>query len=73
MALTSKDGKFSCTPEHAVEVAYLISTAEGVLARFDSPFALERTSVLGVIEDYVLGASSIEECLAQLNEIAEED
>lgn len=50
-ALTSEDGKFMCTPDHAVEVAYLISTAEGWIMENPSD-ALE---VAGVLLDYMRG------------------
>ncbi|KAB1068897.1 hypothetical protein F6X53_31210 [Methylobacterium soli] len=68
-ALTSKDGKFTCTPEHAVEVAYMISTAEGLLA-FET--GVDDRAVLETLESYLTGDASPDEVMRDLSEIKDE-
>lgn len=63
-ALQSSDGKFYCTAEHAVEVAYMLSTAEAVADR--DP--LERHELGSLIAQYLFGNMSVEEVQKELQE-----
>lgn len=56
-ALQSKDGKFLCTPEHAVEVAYMLSNAEAVVDRI----RFDYDEVGRLIVAYLAGDMSVEE------------
>ena len=63
-ALKSSDGHFSCAPDHAVEVAYMLSNAEAVIDRD----TFNRSEVGEVLLDYCGGRISIEEANRQLTE-----
>lgn len=57
-ALQSKDGKFYCTPEHAVELAYMLSNAEAILQRVSMD---EQDGVGNLIVRYLEGYMTVEE------------
>jgi hypothetical protein len=63
-ALQSSDGKFYCTPEHAVEVAYMLSTAEAVLDR--APF--DSLEMGGLLIQYLRGSLSVDDAQKELQE-----
>lgn len=48
--LTSSDGKFQCAPEHAVELAYMLSTAEALI---HDPGTILEFEILDGIRDYL--------------------
>lgn len=60
-ALTSKDGKFMCTPEHAVEVAYMISCAESGERNYEGSIA--EMENMDAIRDYIRGEKTTDEVI----------
>jgi len=67
-ALTSADGAFSCTPDHAVELAYALNLAEGCLM---AP-KVDRFDVAETLLAYLEGRETIEATIADLKELAQD-
>jgi hypothetical protein len=65
--LYSNDGSFQCTPDHAVEAAYLLSMAEGAVIH-----GADRFDILETIWDYLDGRKSAAEATAFLGELCGE-
>lgn len=65
-ALRSADGAFSCTPDHAVALAYAMNLAEGCLS---SP-KVDRFDVAETLLAYLESRETIEATIADLKEIA---
>jgi hypothetical protein len=68
-ALKSKDGKFTCPPEHAVEVVYMLSNCEAHLQR--SP--QDKYDLFELIREYLKGNKGTDEVNKRLNEWRQED
>ena len=64
--LTSANGAYQCTPNHAVALAYAMNLAEGCLA---SP-KVDRFDVAETLLSYLDGRETIEETISSLREIA---
>lgn len=65
--LTSRDGNFVCTPEHAVELAYMLSTMEAIAAKSNDMRGTLR-ELAELLIDYLDGdedAASIMQILAE--------
>jgi len=66
--LQSKDRKFMCTAEHAVEAAYLLSMAEGAVNKSPS----DKSEIGRLLVEYCFGNLTDEELLSSLEEYVEE-
>ena len=67
--LKSADGQFQCTPEHAVEIAYMLSNCEAHVQR--KPMDLFEVNEL--IGSYLEGRASVEEIQKILRQWREDD
>jgi hypothetical protein len=67
--LWSDDGKFTCTAEHAVELAYMISNCEAHLDRCPK----DKKDVADLLGELAAGKADVESAQAQLREWREED
>lgn len=67
-ALYSEDGKFMCIPSHAVEVAYMLSNAEDIIARD----RLARFEIGELLASYCAGELSPDEVNDAVREWREE-
>lgn len=63
-ALTSSNGHFSCTPDHAVEIAYAMNLAEAVIMKFP----LAEFDMGTLLFGYLSGDRTIEEIQEELRE-----
>lgn len=64
--LHSSDGAFTCTPDHAVQVAYMANLAEGILQDPNT----DRIWISELLLSYLEGTSAIEDAIAELREAA---
>ena len=54
--LVSKDGSFLCAPDHAVEIAYMVSNLESVIDNSD-----DGREALDIFRDYCVGRLDIDD------------
>ena len=62
-------GGFSCTGEHAVQQAFILSTAEAALHRIPS----DRMDIGEILLEYIDGRINLPEAIAALNEDLDPD
>lgn len=62
--LKSKDGKFLCAAEHAVEEAYLLNCAEAAIDRYPR----DQWEIGNILSQYCRGDFTLEETMESINE-----
>lgn len=73
LAITSDEGGFMCTPDHALEVARLVSNLEAALMQKDGFLICDaREGVKEIICDYMEGKTDFAEANKEAAELLEE-
>ena len=67
--LKSKDGKFQCTPDSAVEEAYLLNCAEGAIDRNPS----DKWEIGHIMVSYLDNSRTLERTMEAINEDIDDD
>jgi hypothetical protein len=67
--LRSSDGAFACAPDDAVQIAYMMNLAEGLMHGPDAP---DRLWLSELLLSYLDGSTSIEDAIAELRTLATE-